>query len=649
MIRAWLESRFGRQPAKSGATIAPAVTVAVVPPHASRQPGVPIYPPKDGGIAIVSSAEMVATKAPLIEMLRKHVALPEEQFVRRYLGPIHRLADFVGLLPASRADHHSGAGGLFTLALEMGVHAARTADGVIFAKDEAFEKKRDAETAWRHAAFLTALCTELYRPLVGMRVVAEGEVWGPYISGLNRWAKSVGATQVHVRWLEKQAEPSGVKAAAGYAINAIAGEELLNALHQVNPTIVHVMVGTATGTMTALDDHPLQRVISSVRKRLIDIDRAQAPTLYGNLTQGAHLEPHLLDAMRQLIANGTWKVNEKGARLHYGRDGLHLAWPIGAKELLTHLRAARVDGVPENPVTLGELLVAGGVLEAGPGGQPWHSIFPANASDTSREKIVAVRFRLPQSILPPDAPVEAVDWKLAAGPPSSGATNAKGADPEPSEAAEPAAVASLATPAEGVAAETAPDQARKRGRRTPKPPEAASGDAEQLPTVAPVEAGVMVEATQLDLVPDGAAALGPAPVPAPSGEEEQVAEGAIRERRAKETDISSLPPDVIAMVGKTLAGELARWRDAWNTGRSSKSFLVVEAGLAVTVEFVLMNSVLDINKIVEPLKTNGMLEMREISGRQRPLHQLVFQQGADPAHCYILKRAFLLRCGFTLD
>ena len=677
----WLRSK--RKPIVPTAAVGspPKVEIAVVAPHDLRPSGVPVYPPMDGGLAILEGGELVASQGKVIEMLRRHVSLPAADFQRKYLEPISRLADFIGLLPASRSKHHSGAGGLFRFALEMGVHSARTADGVIFASNEQFEKRRGAEVAWRHAAFLTALCSELYRPLLEMQVVdAEGAVWGPYLAGLNDWAKARKTKQVYVRWVTRESEIPGVRAVAGYALTTIAGQALLNDLHGVSPSIVHAMVGTVTGTMTALDDHPLQRVISSVRAKIIELDQARAPTLYGNLTQGSHLEPFLLDGMRQLLAKGKWKINGKNARMHYGRDGLHLVWPVGAKELLEFLREAGVEAIPANHVTLGEMFLSSGIVEPANDGQPWHMVFPTTAESKASDRILTVRFKRPRSIIPPELEdVQPVDWKLAVGPSGQGSNNEVPTAPvqgssqppaasppaqQPAQApsvqhATPTALATVTndqvTPAADGGAVVAdgsvvsdsavegakPADGRRRTRKAvPKATEASEA---QVAGAEPVSSGA-------ELLP--AADEEPAVIPAtqdapPQSNARGLPSGAIPERPAIETDISAIPPDIIALTGKPLASEIVNWRAAWNSGRNSREFMVVEAGLAVTVGYITQHAAIDTNKIIEPLRSHGLLVMREEAGRTRPIHRLQFPDGGEQM-AFIFKRSFVARCGFTL-
>jgi hypothetical protein len=111
-------------------------------------------------------------------------------------------------------------------------------------------------------------------------------------------------------------------------------------------------------------------------------------------------------------------------------------------------------------------------------------------------------------------------------------------------------------------------------------------------------------------------------------------------------DVSTIAPDILAAIGMPLAREIAKWRDAWNSGRASKSFVLVEAGLGIRLQFVVSSAGLDINKIVEPLKANGWLEMRQAGNRSLPVHRLAFADAEDTG--YLLKRAFVKRCGFTL-
>lgn len=660
----------GALPATASAIAAEPVSIAVVSPMENVSPGVPIYPPADGGLRVVRAPQLVATQHDLVDLLRRHVSQPKEDFEVRYLGPIQRLADYVGLLPATKSDYHAGAGGLFRFALELAVHSARQADGVLFAGSADVERKRPLEAAWRHAAFLTALCFELYRPLTEMRVVTEGgEVWSPYLAGLQEFAKQHGVEKVYVRWTGRESEPPGVRATAGYAVNTIVGNELLDRLHRVDPNIVHAIVGTVTGTMNVLDNHPLRRIVVEARAKVIERDAALKPSLYGKLTQGSHLEPFILDGIRSLIARGgDWAVNQKGSRLHYGKDGLYLAWPIGARELLAHLRAQKVDAIPSHESTLAEMLLTAGVLEPGAEGLPWHMAYPSTAEEKARSKILMVRFRNPSSILSGVLEgVTPVEWALTAGPLSRQPVEAQSG---PSSGATTVAPGAAGFPA-GSAAALADENGEIRG------PSSEAGELTSTSVVgrdgsaAESEQGQAVQAPKRKRRSDSKAssavakqdegasevlADSPAGTPSPdaarpavhSEPREPTKSGAIPERTEVEADVSSIPGEFIAQLGMPVINEVLRWREAWNKGRASGSFRWEEGGLAIASRFIFADLALDIPQLIEPLKNAQILHTAEEGSRTKTLHRIAFSPDK-PEPGLILKRFFVERCGFIMN
>ena len=375
----------------------PMATIQVVAPESIVAVGTPRYPPMDMGIRVASADDVLASQADLIRLLKRNLGLSDLDFESKYLAPLRRAAELINLLPATRDKHHTGAGGLFRFATTMAVRSAQSADGRIFAASEGIERRRQTESAWRHAAFLTGLTCEMFRPLAEMIVVDEhGNQWSPYVAPLTTWAKAQGVDRYFIRWHVRDDVRSAANTLSSWAVNAVVGNDVLSELNRVKPAIVEEIFGVASGAITTADDSTLATLINEVRRRVIEKDHDIATTTYGRLTSGSHLEPYFLDAMRSLLRNGVWQVNTKGARCHYGSDGFFVAWRSGSTEILGHLKSEKISGVPTEHETLAEMMGRAGIISLAPDGSWIHLV---RASSGSSAPMPAIRIQSPSAIL----------------------------------------------------------------------------------------------------------------------------------------------------------------------------------------------------------------------------------------------------------
>ena len=636
----WIRSLIpvsGAKPARAdvqtrNSRLRPVEVQIAEPKPLNISPAIPIYPPLDGGIAIVDAAKIVASQSALIEQLRKHVAVSDDEFDQMYLAPIERLAGYVGLLPASRSSTHSAQGGLFRFALSMAFGCARAADGVYWSGDEPAEDRRKYREAWRYVAFLAGLCCELHRPLFEMSVFSEdGDQWDPYICGLDRWASQCGIDRIIVRWLPVRGhDPVGGRASTAFALQVIAGDAAMQRLHTVDPLIVRTLIGAVTDTISSLDDHPLVRLIKTVRAKVVEVDEANKPSLYGTVTQGSHLDPHVLDCMRGLVASKAWMVNEKGSRLHYGTDGLFLAWPIGGKEVLKEMARLGIKGIPKLEATLAEMLAASGVLATDASGSPFFFIKPLDSA-VDRPQIMAVRFAREATLLGQAESYVRADWSML-----------KGAGPTPKPVAQqPIEVADKESPPKQQtdASPSTTNQGVKHQAPETSNPSAPTGDKSAAGEEIGMQSAVRTDQATSETVGSAEkSASGPAEIP-------EVPEASV--------DVNGIPPDIINSLGMPLSREIADWRDAWNRGQHPNDFAVVHGangGLAVSTTF-LMKSALPASRILEPLKANGFFagEQKGTSARVTLVRKIAMGSKKEPILCYVLTRSLAARCGFVLD
>lgn len=361
------------------------------PPRKPIPAGVPVYPPIDQGIAIASAPHVVNTQANLIKRIKLLAGASEDDFNLRYLSVIHRLAEYIQLLPASETESHTGPGGLFRLCLEIGFFSAQAAEGIVFTGRGTAEDRRREEPRWRYAAFIAGITCELHRCVTCMTVVDKrGRVWPAFNQSLQSWLAESDGDRYFVRWVCN--ERNGA-ATAGLLVNKVVSPNNLQYLHDGSPRIVPIMMNTITGMRTT-EKSALSIVVDQMREQVLHRDKSIQPTYYGKLTVGSHLEPHLLDAMRQMVANGKWRVNERKARLWYSSDGLFLVWRLAAKEIVDHLSASSLSGFPQDAQTLLEILLAANVLVNDKDGSPYWMIIPPG----EKTELAAVKFANPMTI-----------------------------------------------------------------------------------------------------------------------------------------------------------------------------------------------------------------------------------------------------------
>lgn len=376
------------------------------------QAGIPIYPPVDHGISFGSAEAVLSTQSEMIRRLKLLSGLPAADFERLYGGVLRSLAKHVDLLPASESGTHMGAGGLFRLALEIGFFSRQACEAVLFAGRAGVELRRDLEPRWRYATFLAGLCCELHRPLSRMIVVTEnGAEWPVHRMGLSEWLETVGASRYFIQWVKEGDSFAG--GSATLLATKIIPESSLQYLQEGHPNIIPAMLDAIVAEVSKNKDNQIAEIISRIRRKVIERDQVLAPQNYGKLTVGSQLEPHLVDAMRQLVANGVWTINVKKSRLWFGKDGLYVVWRTAAKEIIEVLERGSVSGIPRDATTIAEVLLRAGVLVADKSNDLYWKI----KTPLSDNELVAVKLANPETLLVAieDNVPAAIDHQLAAG------------------------------------------------------------------------------------------------------------------------------------------------------------------------------------------------------------------------------------------
>ena len=321
------------------------------------------YPPFDQGIPLIEVDTLLHSQEELITRIFRTAGVSREEFDLRYQPAIRNLALHVHLLPATSTTYFRGTGGLFRMSLEVALNALQTANASVFPIAGGIERRFYIQPKWSLAVFLAGLCSQLYRTFNSMVVISrDNQQWTSLLDHLYDWAQASNIDRYHVRWLE-DAPIHGAQSSGSSGMNHIVPREVLQYLASDNNQVFPAMTAAISGVDYAASENPIARIIAPIITRVIQEDLKRTATNYGHLVIGAHLEPHLLDAMRRLVRGGKWIPNQPDGRLWVGKEGVFIDWIAAASDIALLMEKDAFAGVPKDPETLAEILANAGMLE----------------------------------------------------------------------------------------------------------------------------------------------------------------------------------------------------------------------------------------------------------------------------------------------
>jgi len=306
-----------------------------------------IFPPIERAcIEVVALTELMRPHAELLGRIRVAARGSQAEYDRLYLPVLLNYARHVHLLPAARCGHRDAAGGMLRLGLETAFYALQASGAVIFACRETAEARRALEPRWKYATFIAGLCAELHR-------------------------------------LNDDLAPDSV------VVGRIVPNACLQYLCDGGEQIVAAMLDAIVGAPVTGEISALRRIVDGVRARLAAHEaKPIALARTGIDVQAGQAEPRLVEAMRQLFLRGTWRVNEKKARLWYAADGLYLVWRAAANEIAVLLNPELRQPAPHDREAMGEVLACTGVFDKhAQGGYLWIIRPPGAANDLKAARI----------------------------------------------------------------------------------------------------------------------------------------------------------------------------------------------------------------------------------------------------------------------
>lgn len=361
------------QAAASGTPPRPPLPGSVTAPPTPRRKDVPRYPPFDEGLEIDEIDDILESQQEIIHRIQLSSGMDDKKFGEFIMPIIRNFAEYVHQLPATKDENHMGAGGLFSLGLNVGFYSYQASDGVMFSGRESTEKRRSLEPVWRYASLVAGICSDIYRPLTDVIVVdVKGMQWPAEEMPLYVWAKNNNVERYFLRWVEN-VNSASAHSAASLVVNKIVPAHCMRYICGASPAILPVMMDTIIDRPGV--QNTLHQLVSNARYKVIERDAKESPTRYGKLTVGMHLEPHLISAMRRLLASGEWQVNQRKARVWHGSEGTFIVWKTAAAEIVDLLNREKTPGIPPDPETLADILLRAGVFEAHATGSAFWTIF----------------------------------------------------------------------------------------------------------------------------------------------------------------------------------------------------------------------------------------------------------------------------------
>lgn len=331
------------------------ISLDVFEEYSQRLPGFPT------GIPVIPTDLLIEKNKEMIKQIILARGLAgahnKDEVEKKIMSPIRHLAEMTHLLPASEKNHFKLLGGLFSFCLEVSLFSIRYAERRILTRATP-EIRKDEESLWTHAAFLTGLFSEAITAISKISVYAEdkGIEWRPGAESLYEWLQRNELKRYHIRWSDKEDRST---------VYIMAGKSIQKEQTDIFAAGEKAIYKTLYAALQDQKDHsnPLANIVDTVRYKIMERDEWSYADRYGKPLAGMHLEPWLIDSMRHLVQKKRWVPNEENGRIWHGQDGVFLVWPLAANDMQVQLKSAECPFIPSTQEILADILLDAGIIE----------------------------------------------------------------------------------------------------------------------------------------------------------------------------------------------------------------------------------------------------------------------------------------------
>jgi len=365
---------------------------------------VPRYPPFVRGLPAVSEEELLKSQQDILDRIKQIVRCDMEFYRYWYEPALRRYARFVHLLPASETHHHRGQGGLLRHGFETAFWSLQASEDVIFGLDLTPRERRKVTPCYELAVFLAALGHDMGKPVSDMVIseVKGSSVWDPFTQDLVTWARKNNVERYFVRWRADRKNQH--ESMATLVINSLITNEVKSYLSGNAPGVLQLLLAAISGVVAGRN--LIQELMQKGDRTSTEKDlRERSAEAEISAQVGVPIERNLLDAMRRLVKQQTWKVNEPGARVWMLGNALYVVWRQGTKEIIDLLAKDKIPAVPRDPESLADILLERNlaVAHATPhGNSRYWTIAPDILQKPGRQVVLSVlRLQSPELLIDP--------------------------------------------------------------------------------------------------------------------------------------------------------------------------------------------------------------------------------------------------------
>lgn len=355
-------------------------------------------PPYQEGYYGLISGEfcMYEFQSRLVNKIEAQAGLAPDDY-EAYLKPMFvAYAELVHLLPASENHHHNTPGGLLRHGLEC---AAFMLDWMVLTKfdheltpGEASKRLR----RWYVAGIVAALFHDAGKPLTDVIVMSfDGtKKWVMGTETIHEWAVANNLTRYFINW-ERGRQNKHITH-TNTLIGIYTSVELRKWLLEGGADIWQALLDAVAG-----QPGPLTEAVRVADSRSVKADRERGAVAGANTNTGVPVQRLCVDAMRQLVEEGSWTLNEPGSRLWLSTKGLFLAWSTGSEDIIHQVVKDKVGGFPRAENTLLAAMSEYELFEKNADGSPIWFVAPHPLLKNGKApSIRCVKFKNPDNVFP---------------------------------------------------------------------------------------------------------------------------------------------------------------------------------------------------------------------------------------------------------
>ena len=349
-MKAWLKGLFNSAPSPVSKSSADAALRRKV-----LDEDIPRYPPFMKGLPALTPDKLVESQFELVRQIQSSVMVSRENYEKHYLGAIRRFAAFAHLLPASQSHHHRGAGGLLRHSLECGLMALQGSDKMLLDLGKPPSHRRELEPRVQLAAFLGGLCHDAGKPATDLVVTSHDreKIWKPIKENLWDWTQSTGVESYFLEW--RTGRNKQHQALSNLLADRIITTETLAWIAEGGTELVVWLMESLNENPTAAN--PMYELVKRADQQSVKRDLETMGAAMAGYEVGVPVERSITDAMRNLVRQGIWSVNEPGARVWNIGGHIYLVWPAAGQELAQVIRDEGVPGIPRTCDSILDMLV----------------------------------------------------------------------------------------------------------------------------------------------------------------------------------------------------------------------------------------------------------------------------------------------------